>query len=618
MLTLCHQNWYQNRRAKSKNGMKTTEAQFEVRSDGSNNHWSTFDTSFQDFVNINYFENTNSQHATSIADDMQVPANFFNGDDSINHYNTEDSTLHEQDPVDMAFDGTDFPGLPISLESTLSLGNFKASGPDHGDYDLDSYPTDSVAGIAMPEDLPMEQPFQPMYQIAANGISLGNLSDGTFMSATSSSDGEPSLMTPPEKTSPTPLQPQDPFDRRGSVTGGLSTDLHTFHLQSRQPSQVVYDDSSIANSSRASPSASVRQWASPSPPPTIRQSSTATSLANRIDLAARRKRPRPAPLIKPDAAQRSHSFGGPLTSSPRSRKLLLDPSHPVRRVRSGLDVVSGRIQKPTSTSAQLSPRLFENHFHAGFPSRRSPSAYHTSAYQQAPLTPLSAAQTAECPMEFPIHNVDEGFAQSTNHEESFDMHSPPITPFHLEHFPAQQAQRLFQSRPTAMHEPPQSAPPQRTSFFQDSPPMQNTGLSHLSWQLPAEVPSNAFQSQCPVVVTQPQYNPLTGQFEQHQIPVAYPQQPLQLHIPSYGSPQQILQGSPDHLYTAQAQYPFQLCQPTPLGSFPPNMFESPAAPQPLEIKVELGPSPQGTPQPRKQYTFANSTPDDFSSPKEST
>ena len=618
------QNWYQNRRAKSKNGMKTTEAQFEVRSDDFHNPWAAFDTSFQDFVNMSYLEPTNPQLLSPDAEDDRGAASYFLGDEANCHYTTRPSTLQAQDPMRMAFNSADFAGLPFSMETTNSTAHLKTSVPGPADLDLDNYSPDNVAGIAMPEEMPVEQHFQPMYQIAGNGISMGNLSSQTFMSATSSSDGEPSLMTPPDRPSPISLRPQNSFDRRGSITRGLTTDFHTFHLQSQKSNQALYNEASNTASGRVSPAAPTTPWIDSSPPPAVSQEQTRSSLSSRIDLAARRKRPRPAPLIRPDAAQRSLSYGGPLTSSPRSRKVLLDPSHPVRRVRSGLDVVHGRIQKPSSTSAQLSPRVFENRFQAAFPNNQSPSRCNSSAYQQAPLTPLSAAQTGGCSTDFPIHHSDDGIAQhgsSSNFEGSFDFNSPPITPYHLEQFPIQHAQGAYQSHTSAMHEPPQSAPSLKTSFFsRDSPPIPSTNLPHLSWQLPAEVPSNSFQTQSSVVVAQPQYNGMTGQFEQPQIPFAYQpsdfQHPPQIQIPFHGPSPHAFQGSPEHLYAAQPQYPIQHYQSPPLGPFQHTMFEHQAAPQPLEIKVELGPPPQGTPQPRKQYTFSNSTPDDFTSPKD--
>lgn len=615
------QNWYQNRRAKSKNGLKTNEAQFEVRSDDSLNPWTCLDPSFQDFVNMSYFDIMNPHLLSPDAKDRLGATSYYFGDGANCQYNAKPANLHMQDPVQIALDSADNMGVRSSLDSTIPIGHLKSTAADPADYDFDSYSPDNLAGIAMPEEMPVEQHLQPKYQIATNGVSLGNLSNQTFMSATSSSDGEPSIMTPPEKPSPTSLQPQDLYDRPWSVTGGLTTDFHTFHLQSRKSNPGLYEDACNTGSGRVSPAAPVTQWINCNSPPSVNRESITPSLSNRIDLASRRKRPRPAPLMRPDPVQRSNSYGGPLTSSPRSRKMLLDPSHPVRRVRSGVDIIHGRVQKPSSTTAQLSPRVFENRFQATVFNNRSPSRCNSTVYQEAPLTPLSAAHTGEHPTQFSVCNSENGIPQQgmpTSYENSLDFNSPPITPYCHDYVPIPYGQRAFSSHASTTHEPPQSAPPQKTNFFfNDSPPMSNTNHPHLSWQLPAEVPSNSFQSQTPVVPAQPQYNGMTGQFEQSQVPLVYRlsdfQHPPQLPIPSHGPPQYVLQGSSEHLY---AQYPLQHYQPSAVGPFQHTLFEPQMVPQPLEIKVELGPSPQGTPQPRKQYTFSNSTPDDYCPPKD--
>lgn len=570
---------------------------------------------------MSYFDTMNPRLISTDAEDRLGATNYYLGDGANCQYNAKPSDLRMQDAVHIALDSAENMGVHSSLDSTIPVGQFKSTAADPADYDFGSYSPDNLAGIAMPQEIPVDQRFQPMYQIAANGVSMDNLSNQTFMSATSSSDGEPSIMTPPEKPSPTSLQPQDLYDRRGSVTGGLTTDFHTFHLQSQKSRQGLYEDACNVGSGRISPAAPVAQWINCNSPPSVNREPIAPSLSNRIDLASRRKRPRPAPLIKPDPAQRSSSHGGALTSSPRSRKVLLDPSHPVRRVRSGLDIVHGRIQKPSSTAAQISPRVFENRFQAALSNNRSPSRCHSNVYQEAPLTPLSDAQPGEHQLQFSVCNLDNEIPQqgmSTSYEKSLDFNSPPITPYRHDYVPVPYGQSVFSSHASTMHEPPQSAPPQKTSFFfNDSPPISTTDLPRPDWQLPAEVPSNAFQSQIPMVPAQCQYNAMTGQFEQSQIPMVYRpsefQHPPQLPIPPHCPPQYVLQGSPEHLY---AQYPLQHYQSSMVGPFQHTLFEPQMAPQPLEIKVELGPSPQGTPQPRKQYTFSNSTPDDYSSPKD--
>jgi len=570
---------------------------------------------------MSYFDIMNIQFKGPDAEDRSGAANYYFGDAANCQYNAKASPLHMQGPVLTALESADNMGVRSSLDSTIPTGHLKMTVADPAIYDIDSCSPDKLAGIAMPEEIPVDQHFQSMYQIAANGVSTRNLSNQTFMSATSSSDGEPSLMTPPEKPSPTSLQPQDLYDRRTSVTGGLTTDFHTFRLQSQTSNQSLYEEACHVGSGRVSPVAPLTQWINSNSPPSANREPIAPALSKRIDLAARRKRPRPAPLNKPEPAQRSNSYGGPLTSSPRPRKTLLDPSHPVRRVRSGADFLHGRIQKPISTSAQLSPHVFESCFQATLPNNRSPSRCNSIAYQEAPLTPLSAVQTGEHQMQYPVCNSENGITQqgiSTSYENSLDFHSPPVTPYGLEFFPFPYGQSVSSGHASTMHEPPQSAPPQKTRFFfNDSPPMSNTVLPHVSWQLPAEVPSNSFQSPTPVVPVQPHYNGMTGQYEQSQIPLVYRPSDFQHHpqisIASHGPPQYVVQGPPEHLYT---QYPLQHYQSSSVGPFQHTLFEPQMVPQPLEIKVELGPSPQGTPQPRKQYTFSNSTPDDYSSPKD--
>lgn len=570
---------------------------------------------------MSYFDIMNPHLISPDAKDRLGASSYYGVDGANCQYNAQPSTLRMQDAVQIALDSAEKMGVRSSLDSMIPNSQFNSTAADSADYDLGSYSPDNLAGIAMPEEIPVDQRFQPMYQIAANGVSMGNLSNQTCMSATSSSDGEPSIMTPPEKPSPTSLQPQDLYDRRGSATGALTTDFHTFHLQAQKSRQSLYEDACHVGSGRASPAAPVTQWINCNSPPSINREPITPSVSNRIDLASRRKRPRPAPLMKPDPAPRANSYGGPLTSSPRSRKMLLDPSHPVRRVRSGLDIVHGRIRKPSPTTAQISPRVFENRFQAALSNNRSPSRCNSNVYQEAPLTPLSGAQSGEHQMHFSVCNSDNSNPQqgiSTSYENSLDFNSPPITPYRHDYVPIPYGQSVFSNHASTMHEPPQSAPPQKTSFFfNDSPPMSTTDLPHLSWQLPAEVPSTSFQSQIPMVPAQSQYHGMTGQFEQSQFPMVYQPtefpHPPQLPIPSHCPPQYVLQGSTDHLY---AQYPLQHYQSAAVGPFQHALFEPQVVPQPLEIKVELGPSPQGTPQPRKQYTFSNSTPDDYSSPKD--
>lgn len=506
---------------------------------------------------------------------------------------------------------------------TLPTGDAKTSLPDLIEFDWDSYSSENVAGIAMPEDIPVEHSPRPMYQMSGNGYPLRNTLSSAFMSATSSSDGEQQcLTTPSDRPSPNIFRPQEATERRDSITGALTSNFqNTFHLQSQRSNQALRDnqfdamDPHLGHSGRVSPNASKKYISNNSPPQASPQELSVPSLANRIDLAARRKRPRPAPLIKPDA-QRSHSYNGPLTTSPQSRKMFLDPLHPVRRVRSGLEVAHGRIQKPASDHTRLSPRRLEAQF-----DHRSTSRDSSQAFAQAPPTPLSATQPARCSPDFPSQPTQEEQVsqqgKSAVWENTFDFHSPPITPYSVTQCSAEQRLPNCYSNTISSHEPPQSAPPQKTSFFfNESPPIPNSNLPHLSWQAPIEVHSNGFLGPSPIAVPQTNYNPISAHFDQPQMQLAY--NPAQYQLPPqqrtmyHGPPPQTFQSPQEHFFNGPPQYPF----PGQLGHYQHDLFDGQPQSQPLEIKVELGPSPKGTPQPRKQYTFSNSTPKDFTPPKD--
>ena len=149
--------------------------------------------------------------------------------------------------------------------------------------------------------------------------------------------------------------------------------------------------------------------------------------------------------------------------------------------------------------------------------------------------------------------------------------------------------------------------------------MQNNSITHLSWQAPHEVPSNHLpEQQTPAVVLQSHYQALPNHYIQPLVPStvgqhqSYPSPPQQVpsQLENSFSPPQF-QPSPEHIYqNSQQFYPQGQSQMT---LYQQNMQDVQAQPQQLEIKVELGPQPKGPPQPRKQYTFSNSTPDDYSS-----
>ena len=581
-------------------------------------------------------------HPSSPAIHSSTQTNYFGGPDSFDfQFDALETDMPEVVPASghhLGFGDMDLgpelcpPGFAIPSECKMPV-------TETVDFGLEGYSPDTTVGFAIPEDLPTEETAKSMYHVEGDEFLIGNLSNQTFMSATSSSDGEqPRMLTPPEKPSPVSLIPQDASDRRSSITGTLASDFQKgFHLQRQASGQVSRDNPSISSSAdlvspaHDSPIASPMQWRDGTVPPTLSLDTSAdnTAAGSRIDLAARRKRPRPAPLIRPEA-QRSHSYTGPLTSSPPSaRRSLLNPSQHVRRIRSNLDVHNGRVQKPRSTSAQHSPRNIEAHFHNTFtPEQSVRGGQHTF---QSPPTPLSSVYANDESLGYPAQvggHRNQNLGTPTTFDGSFSLNSPPTTPYEVSPFSTGRPQGNHLGQGFEAHQPPQSAPPQKTSFFLgDSPPTVNSSLGHSGWQAPHQVPSNHVSDQSPAIMVQPQYQQAPGLYEHgHTVP-AYAQQqafqslpqhqvPSQLHT-SFTPPQQPqFHPTPEQLYQQSHQYSFSPYYSPPVALGQQNVYELQTQQQPLEIKVELGPQPKGPVQPRKQYTFSNSTPDDFSAKEE--
>lgn len=528
-------------------------------------------------------------------------------------------------------------GIRARLESVGSAG----SG-NMGDGELDMSPTadplftasmNNIAGItdpkgslsAMPQwdinnwvtDTQMELPFQSedmmtaggvpfdaysqlMYHTSGDGFPIGNSSCQTF-ATTSSSDGEPCLMTPPLKTSPMPTLAQEFVDRRGSNSSELAHDFNTIRLQPQARSRsalheevfcppVMPDRNVSDRSSPGFPAGAV----SASPPALGPENETEKVCpVPRIDLASRRKRPRPATL-RPDS-QRSQSYGGPLTTSPNCRMPSsgLTPSPSVRRIRStgqNMNVMSGRIQKPGSSSVQFSPRSLQSCIDAGLrptqlhqtENAETPSAPPSS---RAPLTPLSPGRAGFKAEVWPHYPDAEPFAAGLGQPQGRPMTnsldagpeitSPPITPFNIDAFP-----QMFSSErhhPHPFYHCPQSAPSQQTTFFGDSPVVP---ASQSTWQVPSStMPIDIFPTDPTLVM--PNLNQMSH-FGYAEVPF-HPMGAL----PHY------------HGLT-----PVGPTRPTVLGN-------SPAPKKEIEFHINLIPKPQGAPQAQRKYTFNHTTPKDF-------
>ena len=500
---------------------------------------------------------------------------------------------------------------PLFMSNVNSIPDSKVSMSYMPEWDINNWVTEIQQEIPIQQDeliaigghINAYQNF--MYQSSAEELSMGNTSCQTLVTA-SSSDGDPCLLTPPPKTSPMPFLPQEVMPRRGSNSSDLAHDMNTIRLQQSQSRPSLCGDmfcpppsADLGQTAENTSDISQPHKAMSSSPPLLGFGKNTSKLSNvpRQDLASRRKRPRPATL-RPDA-QRSRSYAGPLTMSPNSKvpSMSLAPSPSVRRIKStgqNMNVVGGRIQKPGTASAQLSPRNFQSYVDAAglsyprFPERQNTDTSQSSAPNRTPLTPLSPGKLDLQPEAWSngspyigpsFSGWDQNQDQSASNffEAKNEITSPPMTPFNKDAFPQMFPQGRHQE--PFYHCPPQSAPPQQTTFFGDSPPMHPSNISQPSWQIP---PSSL------PVDTYTEEHPFTRIGPMPQYPYAESQ------LPFMGPPQHYFSGPP------------------PMLQGVPKFYGLRTPEKEIEIQVKLIPKPQGAPQARKKYQFSHTTPKDFS------
>ena len=474
------------------------------------------------------------------------------------------------------------------------------------EWDVNEWISDP-ADIPLPDDdfMAIQESFdsypQALFQDSIEGFAVSNPSCHTFFT-NSPSDGEANLMTPPPKASPAPPpMPQESQLRRGSNSSQLADDLNTIRLQQSRSRLALYEEilpppnSTLIQNCNLSPTGPQSQSVGSGSPPSLDLNSAADKIlaVPRVDLASRRKRPRPA-MLRPEA-QRSQSLVGPLTMSPTSKvsSYGLGPSPSVRRIKStghNMNVASGRVRKSGLGSAQLSPRIFQTYLDAGFSQTPFLNSQNASTCQPhaasfTPLTPLSPAKMDLHPEIWPSYsphfdpsiweNGNEHFPNG-NFEAVADFSSPPITPFNMDAFP-----RLLLERPAqdSLYQCPQSAPPQQTTFFGKTSPIPPASTNQPGWLVPT-MPIDRYHDEAPMSMRRPSQAPQ----------LAYPQPQRQF----------------------MSNYEHGLGQMGLMGLSSPNFFGSSPPPQKdLEIQVNLIPKPQGAPQGRKKYTFSHTTPKDF-------
>jgi hypothetical protein len=279
-----------------------------------------------------------------------------------------------------------------------------------------------------------------------------------------------------------PLQPPFyPESRRGSCSEELANTLGNFGLN--PASQAT-------------------------PVPTQPQESVFKRPDTQIDIAARRKRPRPAALGT--AALRSRSYAGPPTMSPTARVTPTGPVPAMRRIKStgqSLNVNYSGVRK--ASTVQRSPLNHATFAEAGAFNRvmttqgpmdmPSPS---TSA-RFAPPTPLSPNDAANNQTEGYGNDYYLGVDQDTPNQYAPSlmgirtMASPPHTPLNPD--------MVTQMQNPWMQPPPMSAPPQYATFPDYTPPYSAGPLTSSSWS-DAPLTSPEFHSFPPNIhMPQPTY-----------------------------------------------------------------------------------------------------------------
>ena len=281
--------------------------------------------------------------------------------------------------------------------------------------------------------------------------------------------------------------------------------------------------------------------------------------------------------------------------SPNSKVPLpnMGPSQSVRRIKStpfGMNVINARIQKAGLASAQMSPRNFQACFEASAKQGAQASMPHSNSSTElsgavfTPPTPPSPTNADEA--EFPtetwsnpwVHMQDS--STPTGFRNGANITSPPITPFKSGTLSEILASKFLPMQQNVYQQPPQSAPPQHTSFFGDSPSEAAGDHNTPSWQVPPSMLLETYPNAGQMSMPQPSFAP---QYSYYESQASFP-----------AESQNFKPNPPENGFS----------QPTLYGNASPIS-------KPLEINVQLGPKPQGTPQPRKEYVFHHATPKDF-------
>ena len=347
---------------------------------------------------------------------------------------------------------------PLSQAEDSLPFDFGFTQPDHpyssdASQSQDSPEATSIPGFAMAADVWSTSAHTPTAPSHPGGQTVDHGST-TFTPAQPIDISQPTTFSPPQQLDTTFQLPQYPASRRGSASDELTSNFGNFALVGTPPV--------------------------PSPLRTASDLESFRRNEGEIDLAARRKRPRPAALVS--AALRSRSFGAPPSMSPTFRFGNQSPHHhSIRQVKSmgqNLNVRYSGIRKPNS--AQRSP-LNVATFKEADSLRELLQLQQTNAEHNAgttPPTPVSSEDLIGHP--FPVHGelLFSDQDQHTPHQfyfngqyTNFNTASPPSTPLKPGLYPAHLQATVL----------PLSAPPQYAVFPDHTPPYSAGPLTSSSW-----------------------------------------------------------------------------------------------------------------------------------------
>ncbi|KIV82984.1 hypothetical protein PV11_05046 [Exophiala sideris] len=297
--------------------------------------------------------------------------------------------------------------------------------------------------------------------------------------------------------SPGLTMPEYPDSRRHSsaVTEELSNNFGNFALASSSPTHV----------GGRRPSEPVR-----CPP------------SGSLDIAARRKRPRPAALTS--TALRSRSYGAMTSVSPTFRPSITTPAvpHTIRHVKSAGHSLNSRyagVRK--ASSAQRSPMCVSTFAeNEAFNQLMAQQAINVQQLMDFPAPMLSPDIISSNHMTDPEKNPF--FNQGADMSASFSLQggqtlsintSPPITPLPSDF--------MVRGASQQSHAPPASAPPQYASFPEFTPPYSAGPMTNSSWSdalTSPEVPSFPPVSYVPSLGYQRHADTLSGHLQQFVLP----------------------------------------------------------------------------------------------------